>query len=179
MRGIERVSIPRRRGGTRVLHEAADNLPVPLEPVVTPSDVASLRAFLDAADLTLAGLDAPTVRLWLERDDTGAAVGSTGFELSADGAHALIRSVAVSPDLRAAGSGSRLARHALTEAAAAGAQCAWLFSRRSGPFWQKLGFEPADRRALAAALPETHQVRLFTETGQLDREVAWSRALRA
>jgi hypothetical protein len=26
-------------------------------------------------------------------------------------------------------------------------------------------------------LSQTHQVRLFTETGQLDREVAWSRGL--
>ncbi|GGE94438.1 GNAT family N-acetyltransferase [Mycetocola zhadangensis] len=54
---------------------------------------------------------------------------------------------------------------------------ALILSRRSGPFWQKLGFEPADRYELAAALRTTRQVMLFTETGQLDREVAWSRDL--
>ena len=56
----------------------------------------------------------------------------------------------------------------------AGVERAWLFSRRSGPFWQKLGFMAADRDELAAALADTHQVRLFVETGQLGREVAWS-----
>jgi N-acetylglutamate synthase-like GNAT family acetyltransferase len=144
---------------------------------VSPNDVEDLRGFLRDVDLTLAGLDEPTVQLWVERNPDGEVVGSTGFELSADHQHALIRSVAVAPDHRAAGAGSRLALHALNRARAAGATRAWLFSRRSGPFWQKLGFVSADRNELAAALPEAHQVRLFVETGQLEREVAWSRTL--
>ena len=140
---------------------------------------ADLRAFLAAADLTLAGLDSPSprLRLWVDRDATGTVVGSTGYELSSDGEHALIRSVAVAPTARTRGAGSRLARHALADAAAHGARHAWLFSRRSGPFWQKLGFAPADRDALAGALPDTHQVQLFRASGQLAREVAWSRPL--
>ncbi|WP_082008368.1 GNAT family N-acetyltransferase [Microbacterium mangrovi] len=144
---------------------------------VTPADIADLRTFLRDVDLTVAGLDAPTVRLWIERDTSGAVIGSTGFELSADAEHALIRSVGVAPGRRTAGAGSRLASFALDAAARAGAMRAWLFSRRSGPFWQKLGFVPADRDALAAALRDTHQVRLFVRTGQLHREVAWSRPL--
>ncbi len=71
------------------------------------------------------------------------------------------------------------ARHALAEAAAAGAGRAWLFSRRSGPFWRGLGFQEADRDALAAALPDARQVVAFRATGQLAREVAWSRSLGA
>jgi N-acetylglutamate synthase-like GNAT family acetyltransferase len=151
---------------------------MPLRPV-TPDDVDALRVFLGEVDLTLAGLDAPTVRLWIEQDASGAIVGSTGYELSADGGHALIRSVGVAADRRTAGAGSRLASFALDEAQRAGAGRAWLFSRRSGPFWQKLGFTPADRDELATALPDTHQVRLFVSTGQLQREVAWSRPLQA
>ena len=143
---------------------------------VEPGDVTRVRDFLGEADLTLAGLDAPAVRLWVELDD-GKIVGSTGFELSADGEHALIRSVAVASGRRTAGAGSRLAQHALDEARASGASRAWLFSRRSGPFWQKLGFARAARDELAAALPDAHQVVLFAQTGQLAREVAWSRAL--
>jgi N-acetylglutamate synthase-like GNAT family acetyltransferase len=142
-----------------------------------PADVAALTAFLREVDLTLSGLDAPSVRLWLERDEHGAVVGSTGYEISADGEHALIRSVAVSPSQRARGRGSDLARFAFDRARDEGARTAWLFSRRSGPFWQNLGFEPADRDALAHALADTHQVRLFQQTGQLGREVAWSRSL--
>lgn len=141
------------------------------------ADVDELTAFLSTADLTLAGLDDPGVRLWLLRDGSGTLIGSTGFELSADGADVIIRSVAVGAENRGDGLGSRLAEHALDEARAEGATRAWLFSRRSGPFWQKLGFAPADRDELAAALATTRQVRLFVETGQLQREVAWSRAL--
>jgi len=65
----------------------------------------------------------------------------------------------------------------MDRARAAGASRAWLFSRRSGAFWQQLGFTRADRNELAAALPTAHQVRLFVKSGQLEREVAWSRTL--
>ncbi|MBE1876047.1 GNAT family N-acetyltransferase [Myceligenerans pegani] len=144
---------------------------------VAGSDLEHLTGFLHDVDLTLSGLDSPAVRLWIDRDDDGAITGSTGFELSEDGRHALVRSVAVHPNARRAGYGSALARFALEAAADAGVVRAWLFSRRSGPFWQTLGFEPADREELAAVLAGTHQVRLFQESGQLAREVAWSRAL--
>jgi N-acetylglutamate synthase-like GNAT family acetyltransferase len=143
----------------------------------TPADLDALTAFLRGVDLTLSGLDSPSVRLWIERDADGAVAATTGFELSADGRDALIRSVAVREDRRRAGAGSVLARYAISRAAGLGARRAWLFSRRSGPFWRGLGFEEADRRELARRLPDTHQVRLFTETGQLAREVAWVRAL--
>jgi N-acetylglutamate synthase-like GNAT family acetyltransferase len=142
-----------------------------------PSDVEALTAFLSEADLTLSGLDAPSVRLWLEWDEHGEVVGSTGYEISADGRHALIRSVAVIRSQRSRGVGSSLARFAFERASTEGATMAWLFSRRSGPFWQRLGFEPADRDELAGVLANTHQVRLFQHTGQLAQEVAWSRPL--
>ena len=141
---------------------------------VTPSDVDDLRGFLDEMDLTLAGLDDPTVRLWIERAPGGAIVGSTGYEASPNGEDVLIRSVAVAPTHRSAGAGTRFARFAIQAAAHSGARRAWLFSRRSGPFWQTLGFCAADRTELATVLELTHQVRLFAQTGQLAREVAWS-----
>lgn len=141
------------------------------------ADIDALTRFLRGADLTLSGLDAPSVRLWVERDADRRIIGSTGYEVSADGRHALIRSVAVDPTRRARGRGRALATFALERAAAEGATRAWLFSRRSGPFWQQLGFGPADRDELARVLSETHQVRLFRQTGQLAREAAWSRDL--
>ncbi|MCP2263082.1 GNAT family N-acetyltransferase [Promicromonospora thailandica] len=144
----------------------------------TPDDLDELAQFLRTADLTVAALAEPAVRLWLERDGADGPVrATTGFELGTDGRHALVRSVAVRPDLRGTGDGLRLARFALDRAADAGARHAWLFSRRSGGFWQKLGFERTTTDALAAALPDAHQVRLFRATGQLEREVAWRRPL--
>lgn len=144
---------------------------------VTVDDINELALFLRDADLTLSGLDSPGVSLWVDRDAGGAVIGSTGFELSHDHRHALVRSVAVHPSERRAGYGTTLARFALHQAASAGATKAWLFSRRSGPFWQKLGFERTETHALASALANAHQVQLFVESGQLDREVAWSRLL--
>ena len=58
-----------------------------------------------------------------------------------------------------------------------GAAYASSLSRRSRPFGQKLGFTSADRNELATALPQTRQVRLFIDSGQLEREVAWSREI--
>jgi N-acetylglutamate synthase-like GNAT family acetyltransferase len=145
--------------------------------IAQSEDIPQLTEFLRGVDLTLSGLDSATVSIWIERDDAGEIVASTGFELSDDRQHALIRSVAVSHSAQRTGEGTRLARFALARAAESGAQRAWLFSRRSGPFWQKLGFANADRDALVHALGGTHQVRLFVESGQLDREVAWSRSL--
>ncbi|HEY3686343.1 MAG TPA: GNAT family N-acetyltransferase [Streptosporangiaceae bacterium] len=144
---------------------------------LAPADVPDLTDFLTRSDLTLSGLDAPTTRLWLLRDADGTVRGSTGYELAEDGQNALIRSVAVDPTLRGRGQGLNLARFALAQASAEGATHAWLFSTRSGPFWQRLGFTPADRSQLAKLLATTHQVRHFHQTGQLDREIAWSRPL--
>lgn len=141
------------------------------------ADIEELRDFLILCDLTIAGLDDPLVRLWMIRDENAQVIGSTGYELSPDRSHALVRSVAVHPTLRRAGDGRRYAEHALRSAQAEGAETAWLFSRRSGPFWESLGFEPGDREELAAVLGETSQVRLFVQTGQLEREVAWRRSL--
>jgi N-acetylglutamate synthase-like GNAT family acetyltransferase len=140
-----------------------------------PGDRFELRLFLRTADLTLSGLDDPELPLWIQVDADGRIEGTAGFELA--GREALIRSVAVAPSLRGTGLGRKLAQFALDRAAEAGAERAWLFSRRSGPFWQKLGFEPADRDELARLLATTHQVADFVATGQLGREIAWSRDL--
>jgi len=144
---------------------------------VRPQDVDDLRAFLTACDLTVAGLEDPSTRLWVVRDTAGTVVGSAGYETGPDGRHVLLRSVAVGPALRGSGRGTALAELALRAAAGEGARRAWLFSRRSGPFWQRLGFVAADRRDLAAVLAGTSQVELFRATGQLEREVAWTSPL--
>lgn len=138
-------------------------------------DAFEITEFLRAADLTVSGIGDPDVHLWIDLDVDGRIVGSTGFEL--DGTDALLRSVAVHTSLRGTGRGTELARYALTQAASLGATRAWLFSRRSGPFWQKIGFVPAEISELAHALARTHQVRAFAASGQLHYETAWSRPL--
>jgi N-acetylglutamate synthase-like GNAT family acetyltransferase len=138
-------------------------------------DTFELAEFLRGVDLTTSGIGEAGVRLWIDLDGDGRVVGSTGFEL--EGSDALLRSVAVASTLRGTGRGTELARFALDRAGELGATRAWLFSRRSGPFWQGLGFERADITELAAALASTHQVRAFAASGQLRYETAWSRQL--
>jgi N-acetylglutamate synthase-like GNAT family acetyltransferase len=139
------------------------------------ADAFELTEFLRAADLTTSGVGEPGVRLWVDLDADGRIVATTGYELEEH--DALLRSVAVALSLRGRGRGTELAQFALDEAYSAGATRAWLFSRRSGPFWKSLGFEPADSADLAAALSSTHQVQAFAASGQLRYEVAWSRPL--
>jgi len=146
---------------------------------VVHTDLAEVEEFLTIADLTKTGLTDPSVLLWIGRDHEGGLAGLTGLEFDdreRPGA-ALIRSVAVAPNLRRSGLGRRLANHALGIAARAGARRAWCFSRRSGPFWTTLGFDRADPMELARALPDTAQVRGFAESGQLATEQAWTRGL--
>ena len=155
---------------------AANRYPVTLSLIpAQPADSSDLAAFLARVDLTTVGLDDPASRIWLQLDADGRIEATTGFEIA--GTDALIRSVAVHPSLRGTRLGTTLALFALDRAADAGATRAWLFSRRSGPFWLRLGFEPADRDELASALAETHQVKAFTASGQFVHEVAYSRPL--
>ena len=139
------------------------------------ADAFELTEFLRSADLTTSGVGEPGVHLWVDLDADGRIVASTGFEL--EGRDALLRSVAVAASHRGHGRGTELARFALDEAYSAGATRAWLFSRRSGPFWKRLGFRSADGAQLAAALASTHQVQAFAASGQLRYETAWSRPL--
>jgi len=138
-------------------------------------DRFELTEFLKASDLTTSGIGEPGVRLWIDVDSDGRIVGSTGYE--SVGTSGLLRSVAVAPPLRGEGRGTELARFALSEMASLDVRRVWLFSRRSGPFWEGLGFEPADIDELADVMADTHQVRAFAASGQLRYETAWSRTL--
>ncbi|WP_197059344.1 hypothetical protein [Cryobacterium sp. MLB-32] len=60
----------------------------------TPQELEDVTDFLRLADLTLSGLDSPSVLLWTARDaENGPIVASTGYERSHDNHHVLIRSV--------------------------------------------------------------------------------------
>ncbi len=141
--------------------------------VATPGDTASVRTCLQACDLTLAGVGTAELYLSVLENRSGQTVGVTGYELASG--QALIRSVAVAPALRGHGLGVMLAEVAFEQAAAAGAEQLWLVSRRGGAFWQRLGFRLTPTDELVAALPHTWQVTALAESGDLAREIAWTR----
>jgi N-acetylglutamate synthase-like GNAT family acetyltransferase len=134
-------------------------------------DAFEIGQFLRSAGLTTSGLDDPDVVFWIDLDADGGITATVGLELG--DSDALIRSLAVQRTIRHNGRGTELARYAIAEATRLGARRAWAMSRRSGPFWQALGFETTDIHQLTAALLHTTQVRDFALSGQLDIEVAW------
>lgn len=139
-----------------------------------PSDMAAIRACLEASDLTLAGVGSTDLRLFVLQTRAGQTAGVTGYEIA--GSHALVRSVAVAPAMRGHGLGGLLAELAFDHATGSGAHQLWLFARRTGAFWQRLGFRLTPTDELVTVLRHTQQVSHFMETGQVDREIAWTRA---
>ena len=138
-------------------------------------DAFELGEFLRAAGLSAAGIGEPGLALWIDLDPDGRIVGSTGFELV--GRDALLRSVAVGRSLRSRGRGSELVEFALAEAGHLGAERAWALTRRTGPFWEALGFAATEGPDLAERLADTHLVRSLVASGLLRYETAWSRPL--
>ena len=136
-----------------------------------PEHVEQARALLRRNRLSAEGIDDPAARFWVILDG-GQVVGVAGLEGS--GENVLLRSVGIAPRLQGRGAGSRLVKEVLAEARAAGARRVYLFSTGAGHFWALLGFNEVPVPELVAALPGTPLVRLYTERGWLDSEVAWA-----
>lgn len=142
------------------------------------ADLPTVRECLVASGLSTAGVGADDVRLWVLDDRSGRIVGVGGFEVA--GAHVLVRSIAVAPALRGHGLG-RLMGEAACDAALAvpGVEQLWLLSSGSGAFAQRLGFRLVPTADLVAALPHAWEVVALTESGRIEREIAWRRAVSA
>lgn len=147
--------------------------PLPL-PEAHAGDLPALTAFLTAQGLLVPGALAAGARYWLATDLAGPAL-STGLEFQ--GPAALLRSVAVRPDLRGTGAARRLIERVLAAAADAGVRTVYLFSTGAGPFWERQGFHEVPVDEAAVALSDTPQVRRFREAGTLVDEVAWRRGI--
>jgi amino-acid N-acetyltransferase len=99
-------------------------------------------ALLQRSQLPVAGVTEDIVML-LARDDSGRIVGTAGLE-EFDGA-ALLRSVAVAPEVRGLGLGIRLTRAALDVAASRGHTDVFLLTTTAAGFFPKCGFVPVER----------------------------------
>ncbi|WP_102126397.1 GNAT family N-acetyltransferase [Deinococcus planocerae] len=110
-------------------------------------------------------------------DLDGRPAGCIGLE-HGEGA-SLIRSATVLPHARRQGLGRALATSALTQATLRGDRAVYLFSSDAGPFWEQFGFTRVAPETVAAALPQTPQVRSGECRGWLKDEVGWMRALGA
>ncbi len=112
-----------------------------------PADWPGVVALLEAANLPAAGLEEHLAGALVARDG-GRIVGSVALELYEP--DALLRSLAVSPELRGAGLGRRLTEAALALARRRGVGRVYLLTETAAPFFRRLGFRDVAR----AEVPE-------------------------
>ncbi|ABG05788.1 GCN5-related N-acetyltransferase [Rubrobacter xylanophilus DSM 9941] len=105
-------------------------------------DLPHILSLLEACGLPPDGLEDHLSTALVLRAG-GRVAGCAALELY--GPHALLRSVAVRPELRGRGAGRRLTAAALSLARERGATSVYLLTQTAGGFFSRLGFRPVDR----------------------------------
>lgn len=138
-------------------------------------DFDVITHLLKEADLFSQDVLAVGTRYWVVEDRDEKVVGCLGMELGKEAV--LLKSAAVKPAFRKKGLAERLVQEAVSFAVAHGYQRAYLFSVRSGGYWQRLGFREVPVAELVEALQDAYQVRHFQRIGKLPTEHAWKHEL--
>ena len=102
-------------------------------------------------------------------------IGVIGAELNTNAA--LIRSAAVLPPWRNKGVGKILVETLLMELKEIGKRNIYLFSRDSGIYWQKYGFENCSVQKIIDALPDAPQVKGYINDNSIWTDIAWYKSL--
>lgn len=105
-------------------------------------DRREIVRLVEQCNLPLAGLDRHWATALVARQD-GRVVGSAALEVYAEGA--LLRSVAVAPDLQRQGLGGQLTAAAIELAGTIGAPALYLLTTTAEQFFPKFGFERITR----------------------------------
>jgi amino-acid N-acetyltransferase len=109
-----------------------------------PEDLNAVLALLAQHHLPPDGLSGHLATLLAARRDD-RIVGSAGLEIYDDGA--LLRSVAVAPELQGQGIGRRLTESAIAPGESLASRAIYLLTTTAGAHFAKLGFERIDRDA--------------------------------
>lgn len=119
------------------------------------TDHAAIVALLAGAALPVPGPEDAPVRMLVARD-AGAVVGCIGFERG--GPAALLRSLAISPDLRRQGLGRALVGELLPQLARNGVTEVALLTTSAADFFARLGFTPIARARLPPSLAHSREL---------------------
>lgn len=112
-------------------------------------DLDALLALLEQSQLTTAGFREHLTTALVARQH-GRIVGGAALELYADGA--LLRSVAVAPDVQGRGLGHELTDAAIRLAGQLHAPAVFLLTTTAERFFPKFGFEPIARSDVPASI---------------------------
>ncbi|HJP65404.1 MAG TPA: GNAT family N-acetyltransferase, partial [Actinomycetota bacterium] len=123
----------------------------------TSADVDAIDALLRAGGLAAEGVEERIAHTVVGEDDDGRPVATAVAEpLERD---VLVRSVAVSEDLRGRGVGALAVATAMSAAPhASSEQRIWAFTETAAAFFARLGFEPVDRDALPPPVADSRQL---------------------
>jgi amino-acid N-acetyltransferase len=113
------------------------------------NDRPAVIALLEAASLPTAGVP-PTLERFLVAEEHGRVVGVVGLELYEDGA--LLRSAAVQPGGRGAGTGTALVRGVLDAARESGVTDVYLLTTTAERWFPRFGFERIARADVPAGV---------------------------
>lgn len=113
------------------------------------TDRREIFHLIEQNNLPLAGLEAHLATALVARDD-GRIVGCAALELYADGA--LLRSVAVAPELHRRGAGSQLTAAAIDLAKAIGVPAVYLLTTTAEHYFPRFGFERITRGDVPASV---------------------------
>ena len=109
----------------------------------TPADAPAILALLEGSHLPTEGLLEHLATTIVAKDDR-RVVGSAALEVYAGGA--LLRSVAVDPEVRGMGLGHRLTDAAMARAVELGVPALYLLTTTAERFFPKFGFSPISRQ---------------------------------
>jgi N-acetylglutamate synthase-like GNAT family acetyltransferase len=141
-------------------------------------DLAPVRAILEAAELSVEGLEWPA-GCYLLAYQSDTPIGTAGIEPRVDAA--LLRSVAVAEPMRLRGAGAALVKAARVAAHTRGARTLYALTRASHRRWfTRLGFAPVPLNQLQRALAGTflidylsvHQPAILNELSCLAIDIA-------
>lgn len=96
----------------------------------------------------------PNRQFWRKVID-GVTVGFVGLEVHGD--NALLRSLAVPSEFKGRGHGADLVSAAIAQAKEQGVSTVWLLTKSARPFFERIGWELADRASAPTAIAQTRQ----------------------
>jgi N-acetylglutamate synthase-like GNAT family acetyltransferase/SAM-dependent methyltransferase len=113
-------------------------------------DRAAVEGLLAGAELPTAGVTDQFEHAFVVAETDGEVVGAAGLETY--GAHGLLRSVVVRPELRGRGVGEQLVLERLAWARSRGIQAVYLLTTTAAPFFARLGFRTVARERVPGSI---------------------------
>jgi amino-acid N-acetyltransferase len=120
----------------------------------TGADLPAVERLLTSSELPIDGVR-EAIGTFIVAESGGALVGVAGIELC--GEHALLRSVAVTPEWRSKGLGRELVTRVIADAESRGIHALYLLTTTAERYFPSFGFEQIARNEVPASVQATRE----------------------